>query len=580
MLSSHRLTSTIATQIITVTASKGIEMSPQLRLASDEGGMTSTDDLPLSLPLELVIRDADTIAELCSYSEGDLRDEFARKALRIGVIALRQARGQIDAELVRKEGDRLLTTLQVRFEDHARNIHERTAQTLKDYFDPQSGRLQERVDRLVRRDGELEQVLRRQLGQDNSELSKTLSRHFGTESDLIKWLSPDQTTGLLGALRGALEEQLGVQREHVLKQFSLDNKEGALARFIEELSLRQGVLSDQLQGQIETVVKEFSLDDETSALSRLVANVERAQRTITREFSFDEDASALSRLKRMLEHTNSAIEGHLSLDDEDSALARLKRELLNLMESQRDQNQKFQEEVKVSLQTMIARKQEAARSTRHGIDFESAVLELIAMEAQKTGDILTLTGSTTGRIKNCKKGDGTLELGPESAAPGQRIVIEAKEVAGYQLLAARDEIDEARKNRDALVGLFIFSRKTAPAGVDPLFRVGDDVFVIWDIDDVTCDLNLKLGISLARALAVRQQKQQADQSADFQAIDKAILDIEKAVNGLEELQTSADAVHNHSEKMQKRVGLMKKELAKQIGILREHTHNLTPVESV
>lgn len=554
-------------------------MSPQLRLAGTSESPSRTDELPQSLLLDLLVTDAETIAELCCYAEGDLREEFARKALRIGVMALRHARGQIDAELVRREGDRLLAAMQQRMEEHARSVHDRTAQTLKDYFDPQSGRFQERVDQLIRRDGDLEQVLRRQLGQEDSELSKTLSRHFGTDSELIKWLNPDQSQGLLGAFRGALDEQLGLQRDHVLKQFSLDNKDGALARFILELSSRQGELTEQLQTQIESVVKEFSLDEENSALSRLVANVDRAQRTITREFSLDEDASALSRLKRMLEETNTVIEGHLSLDDEDSALARLKRELLSLMETYRDQNQKFQEEVKISLQSMLARKQEAARSTRHGIDFEAAALELIGLESQKCGDILTPTGSTVGRIKNCKKGDGTLELGPESICPGARIVIEAKEVAGYQLANAREELEEARKNREAQVGVFIFSRNTAPAGIDSLFRMGEDVFVVWDAEDAMTDLNLKLGISLARALAVRQSKSRAEQSADCQAIDKAILDLEKAVNGLDELQTSADAVHNHGEKMQKRIGLMRKEMAKQIGILREHTQNMEPADA-
>ena len=473
-------------------------MSPQLRLAETETGNRSADDLPLSLPLEIVVNEAETIAELCRFPDGPLRDEFARQALRIGVMALRQARGQIDAEVVRREGDRLLMLMQQQLEEHSRGVNDRTASTLKEYFDPQSGRFQERVDRLVRRDGELELLLRRQLGDDDSELAKTLATHFGKDSELLKWLNPDQSQGLLGAFRAALEEQLAAQRDAVLKQFSLDHKEGALARFIHELNSRQGELTEQLQGQIESVVKEFSLDEENSALSRLVANVDRAQRMITREFSLDEDASALSRLKRLLEQTNSAIEGHLSLDEENSALARLKRELLGLMESHRDQNQKFQEEVKLALQTMIARKQEAARSTRHGVDFEAAVLELLCAEAQKSGDILTMTGNIVGRIKNCKKGDGTLELGPESVAPGARIVIEAKEDAGYQLKKACEEIEEARKNRDAVIGVFIFSRKTAPAALESVFRVGDDVFVVWDMEEPASDLYLKLGISLAR----------------------------------------------------------------------------------
>jgi len=534
----------------------------------------STIALPRQLSLELLVRDPDVIAELLSLAAGESRDDFALKALRIGVLALRQARGQLDVEAIRREGDRLLVGLQSQLEAHSKQVHEKTATTLREYFDPQSGRFQERVERLIKRDGELELTLRRQLGTDDSELSKTLALHFGQESQLLKWLNPDKSSGLLGALREAMDEQLSAQREQVLKQFSLDNKEGALARFIVELNERQGDLTGQLQDQIETIKKEFSLNDEDSALSQLVLKVQQAQRTITREFDLHEDASALSRLKRMMEHTNSTIHEQLSLDEENSALARLKRELLGLFTDQREQNTKFQEEVKIALNTMVARKAEAARSTRHGLDFEAALLDVLQVEVHKSGDCCEATGARVGRIKNCKKGDAVIELGPESIAPGARVVVEAKEEAGYQLTDARAEIDEARKNRDAQVGLFVFSLKTAPLTLEPLSRIGNDVFVLWDPEDPNTELTLKLAVSLCRALAVRQEMKDQSQTEDWNVIEGAILHIEKAVGGFEEMQTSADQVLKHAEKMLKRIGLMRKELEKQIDVLREKTQGL------
>jgi hypothetical protein len=502
------------------------------------------DDLPPALLLELTVRDAETIAELCSHAEGNSRDDFALKALRIGVLALRQARGQIDADHVRREGDRLLSSLQHRLEEHARSVHERTATTLREYFDPQSGRFQERVNRLIGRDGELEQLLRKQLGADDSELSKTLSSHLGEDSPLLQFLSPDESRGLLASLRGALDVELEQQREHVLKQFSLDNKEGALARFLSELAEHNGQMTGQLQEQIELLVKQFSADEEGSALNRLLENVTRSTRLITAEFS---------------------------LDAESSALARMKRELTTLLNEHRDQSQKFQEEVKLALQTMVARKQEAARSTRHGIDFEAAVVDFIQAEALKTGDVAEATGSRVGRIKNCKKGDLMIELGPESVAPGARIVVEAKESANYQLCDARTELEEARKNRDASIGVFVFSKQHAPPTQEPLTRVGDDLFVLWDRDDADTDLYLKLGLSVARALAVRQHLHAATQTADLAEVEAAILHIEKATNGLDELETSANTVSKHSDTMLKRIGLMRKELTKQIEVLRDKT---------
>ena len=72
----------------------------------------------------------------------------------------------------------------------------------------------------------------------------------------MKMLSPDQSKGLLKALQETLDEKLKAQRQHVLDQFSLDNKEGALSRFLTELSNHQGELSQNLETKIDEVVKE------------------------------------------------------------------------------------------------------------------------------------------------------------------------------------------------------------------------------------------------------------------------------------------------------------------------------------
>ena len=504
-------------------------------------------ELPFSLPLDITVRDRDTIAELCRYPEGEDRDHFALNALRIGVLALKQARGQIDVDAVKRESERLLDTLQGRLDQHATLMQDRLAGTLKQYFDPQDGRFHERVNRLIGQDGELESLLRRQIAGDESELCKTLMAHFGAGSPLMTMLSPDQSQGLLAALRDTVDEQLVRQREHVLGQFSLDNKEGALARFISELTERQGELSSELHIKLDDVVRQFSLDDENSALSRLVRNVERAQRTITSEFSLDSD---------------------------ESALARLKRELLKLLGEEREANRRFQEEVKGALQAMVARRQEADRSTRHGVTFEDAVLEFIQHEAQKVGDIPTATGHVVGLIKNCKVGDCLIELGPESAAPGSRMAVEAKEKSGYQLAQARTEIETARKNRDAQVGLFVYSKRNAPAGLDPVTRCGHDVFVAWDAEDPATDLFLSVGMNLARALCVRTRQERAAQKADFTEIDRAILEIEKRAASLDKIEKWTSTIHNNSQQILKQVRLTRKSLKAQLEVLREKTDAL------
>lgn len=546
-----------------------VKTGPTLFSADDD----AADSLD-TLLLELTVVDRDTIDELRSYAAGAERELFALNALRIGVLALRQARGRVDADLIRQETARMLAGMQGELAAHSLQMNEKLTSALKEYFDPESGRFHDRVQQLVKPDGELEQLLRRQIGSEDSELAKTLVGHFGRQSPLMKVLDPNESEGLLRALAQTLDTQLAAQRTHVLREFSLDNKEGALARMVNELTTNHGQLTEALEKKIETVVSEFSLDKEDSALSRLVRNVDGAQKTIAREFSLDNEASALSRMSEMLKDTRQAIDSNLTLDSETSSLARLKRELFSILETHTAANKLFQEEVKVALGKMIAKRQEADRSTLHGLAFEEAVCAYLEYHAQQTGDVATRTGQTTGLIKNCKKGDCVVELGPDCAAAGAKIVVEAKESAGYSLAEARAEIEEARKNRGAQTGLFVVSKRTAPPGLEELSRLGNDVFVIWDPEDAATNLHLKVGLTLARALCIRVEQLSQTQDEDFEAIQKAVLEIEKQSQFLGEVTTSAETIKSGADKVLDRVRKTRNSLERQVEILQSRIGDL------
>src|SRR5688500_1374918 len=133
-------------------------MATDLEFDLDEAAQSNgrdsnlTQTLPASLLLALNITDRDTIAELCLRPEGESREEYAQQALRIGVLALRQARGQLDADVIQRESQRMLANLQGQMQSHAAQIHQQLAGSLKEYFDPQSGRFQERIERLIKKD--------------------------------------------------------------------------------------------------------------------------------------------------------------------------------------------------------------------------------------------------------------------------------------------------------------------------------------------------------------------------------------------------------------------------------------------
>jgi hypothetical protein len=535
--------------------------------------VASANEIPRFLCIDLAITDSDCISELLLHEEGIERQQYALSALKIGLLSLRHARGQVDADSVRREGDRLLVDLRHILESSRTQLNENLTSSLREYFDPSNGKFQDRVERLIKRDGDLEQVLRRQIGTD-SEMVRTLADYVGESSPLMKMLNPDEATGLVARLHESVEEVLKGEREQILAQFSLDDKKSAISRLVLELSSSNGNLQEALSNKVESVVKEFSLDEEDSALSRLVKKVEIAQQAIAEEFSFDNEESALNRITHAMGKATEAIDNNLTLDKEQSALFRLKRELLEVLNRHQQQANTFQSEVKATLAEIKAKREESARSTTHGNDFEDQVWHFVQAEAQRSGDIPSHTGKTCGSIRHCKVGDVTLELGVDSAAAGERIVIEAKEDESFDFAKASAEIQTARKNRDAAVGVFVFSQKSAPEGQETLLRHGSDIFVIWNSDELQSDVNLKAALMLAKALSVRQAKASSQDSADFQKLDKAILELEREAKRLTEIKKWTETIKSNSTKVLYEVLKMTDGVQKQIESLREATEGL------
>jgi len=490
------------------------------------------------LTVTLSVNDPECVQELLQYAEGPSRDQFAACALRVGILALKQARGQIDGDTLRREGDHLLTSMKNVLTHQLDKMNGQLAQALKDYFDPQSGRFHERVQSLVKKDGELEIALRRLIGTDDSELCKTLAQHVGQDSALMKILSPKESDGILKSLTDAMNKELLLQRECVLREFSMDNEQSALKRLVATLTTNHGDLGKALQDKIDTVMKEFSLDKEDSALKRMTDGVTAATKSINT---------------------------HLTLDDENSALSRLQRELKKVLDETAKVNQEFQKEVRETLVELRTRRAAASRSPEHGREFE---LELFDVLTRMAGaDLAELTKDKVGLIKNRKVGDVVIEIGPDAVAAGAKIVFEAKDEVKYSLAAARAEIEDAKKNRGAKIGIFVFAKRNAPPDAEPFRREGDNIFLVWDTEDPATDIHLRSGLELARALCTRQIRQRETEAIDLIAFEKAVLEIEKQIKAMDEINTWSDTIARSSEKIKEQLGKSKESIDRQIKCL-------------
>jgi len=497
--------------------------------------------------LTFAVTDPEVLLALSEYPEGPARTHYVATAFKIGVLSLKAARGTLDSDTVRREGDRLMEQLGERLNAWRGRFEERVTGSLSHYFDPAQGVFVERVNRLTNADGELVNVMRSQVKEAEQTLHKVFDQFIGENSDLLRALDPSGDNQLIANLQRTLDGVVQAQNASILSQFSLDNKDGALVRFLAELSTKHGDLNRAMQQNMSDVVAEFSLDKPDSALNRLMSRVEDTQRSLTSELSLDKEDSALKRMYLMLQE----------------------HQRVNVATAER-----LAESLNTAVAALQARREEAAKGTRHGLEFEAALGDHLRGLAAAAGDIVEDTGATTGLKPNCKVGDHVITIGPEKVAAGARIVVEAKESASYDLAKTLEEADLARRNRDATVCVFVHSTKTAPDSIPVFQRFGHDLVVRWDAEDSANDVWLQAALMVATALSVRAASHSKQEAASFGKIDSAIERIRKHIEGFEEINTAASSSKKAAEKILDRAERMKDDMTKYLTTIAEETLKL------
>ncbi len=100
------------------------------------------------------------------------------------------------------------------------------------------------------------------------------------------------------------------------------------------------------------------------------------------------------------------------------------------------------------------------------------------------------------------------------------------------------------------------------------------MIVVWDAENPSTDVFLKAGVIAARALCFRAERHSAATQVDFEAIERAILEIEKRAGNLDEVRKSAETIQSSSSKILERVRIDREGLEKQVTLLREKVGEL------
>lgn len=507
----------------------------------------AADSATAPLYVNLVLSDPEVVLAAREYAEGRPRTEFLQTALKIGILSLRTARGVIDGDAVRKEGERLMMALSERLTGWREGMERQVLSSLGTYFDPKTGLFVDRVERLVKSDGELATLMQVQVQGAQQTLSKMFEQFIQENTQLLQVLDPSEENQLIVAMTQAVDGVMQAAHLQVVSQFSLDNKDGALCRFLGELTAKHGDLNEALSRKMTDVVSEFSLDRPDSALSRLVKQVETSQRSVSSQLSLDNPESALSRMQQMLQDQH--------------------RQTIAL-------TQELSANLQLAVSQLQTRREEAAKSTLHGLDFEAAVGEQVRVLAAAAGDVVEDVGASTGVIPNCKTGDFVVTVGPEKVASGARVVWEAKASASYDLKVTLEEAERARRNRQAGVCVFVHAERTAQPGIPAFARYGHDLVLRWNEDDPASDVWLKAAAMVALALSVRAAAHDKKDAASFKKIDGAIERIRKQVDYFADLRTYATTSKGAVEKILARSQSMEEALMGQMEALVEELTKL------
>ena len=103
-------------------------------------------------------------------------------------------------------------------------------------------------------------------------------------------------------------------------------------------------------------------------------------------------------------------------------------------------------------------------------------------------------------------------------------------------------------------------------GWKPLERIGPDLFLIWDLEDPATDVRLEAALSVARALVTRTRAVRPTE-VDFPALEGAIRDVEKQLQGLAEIQTSANTIESGVTRIKDRARIMQDALRRAVETL-------------
>ena len=220
-----------------------------------------------------------------------------------------------------------------------------------------------------------------------------------------------------------------------------------------------------------------------------------------------------------------------------------------------------------NLKLLFDMKQEVFHKTAiKGVAAENDILEFLEeyINQRGFGDVVALTGTSKGLLKNNKTGDIIAYVGGENA--GRKIAIECKfdksvklgnvdstDISARKYDTAWSQLLEASVNRDANASIIVFDRTLADASiqraVDGVIYINDIGFVCIIDYEASDYRNLAIAYNLARALALRKD----GKTVDVEFVNMLILRILKDIKDVQDIRGLVQTNISNNQKILKNI---------------------------
>jgi hypothetical protein len=383
---------------------------------------------------------------------------------------------------------------------------------LRGFLDPKDGRLMQRLDGLLKDNGELARVLQQHTG-PGSKMQTTL---LAAINPLLRTLNPTDQDGVVLTIKRQVEQVLGASQAAVQAALDPAVERSAANRFLAGLREQLKAAGAAQEQQLTKVTAALDANNEQSLLSRLLRETRAAQTQVLAALNPSDEKSLLAPLKKTIE----------------DLLAGYQRQQMDALETQRVRQAAFEKDILEKVTRLETRKDALRRGVKAGQAFEVHVSEFLDSLPNGGYYDVEFMGNTPSPTQR-KVGDVVVSFNGESRFAGSRVVFEAKNKANMSPKKALQELADARENRDAQVGVFVLASTAAPPGFPAFTRCGCDILVQWSPDEPASDAYLHAALLLSLALAARLQRHEViDELHEIETLEKLLTGNLQRLEGL------------------------------------------------